>query len=71
MKQVPKWLWRHKWAGKMIDGKLYYTAEEIKPQHPEATPILGSMKLFEVPETEAELNAILDLQRRPPKNFLP
>jgi hypothetical protein len=35
---VEKWLWRYKWVGKMIDGKLYYSAEEIKRLHPRRCP---------------------------------
>lgn len=70
MKQIEKWRWRHRWAGKMVDGKLYYTEAEIRARHPEAVSIEGSMKVFEVPETPEEIAAAeRSITRAPNREF--
>lgn len=71
MKQVEKWRWRTLWAGRMVAGKVHYTADEIKARHPEAQPVPGSMKVVDVPETEAEWDAVYEAMRRQPRNFRP
>jgi hypothetical protein len=69
MKQVEKWRWRTLWIGKMLAGKIHYTEAEIRARHPEAERVPGSMILVEVPETDAEREALYEATRRPPKEF--
>jgi hypothetical protein len=71
MKTVEKWRWRTLWAGRMRDGKLYYTEAEILARHPEAERIAGTMRLVDVPETDEERQAADETMRRPARNFRP
>lgn len=71
MKKVEKWRWRTLWAGKMMDGKVYYTEAEIRATHPEAERVPGSGKLVDVPETDAEREAAFQSMCRAPRNFRP
>jgi hypothetical protein len=73
MKQIEKWRWRTRWAGtgRMTPGKVHYTEAEIRARHPEAERVPGSMIIVEVPETDAERDAIHESFRRPPKDFHP
>jgi hypothetical protein len=36
MKQVKKWRWRYRWAGRMVTGWLHCTADEVRALHLEA-----------------------------------
>lgn len=71
MKTVEKWRWRTLWAGRMTDGKLYYTEAEILARHPEAERIAGTLRLVDVPETDEERQAAADCMKRPVRDFLP
>jgi hypothetical protein len=58
-------------CSKWSDGKLYYTEEEIRREHPEAVQVPGSRKVFEIPETDEERRAAADSIFRPPKDCKP
>lgn len=57
MKQVEKYLWRYRWAGRSVTSSFHMTEEEVRKAHPEAVKVPGSMKVFEVLETEEERRA--------------
>lgn len=59
MKQIEKWLWRIRWAGHMTTTRAHFTEAEIRTHHPEAVRVEGSMKLAEVPDTDAEREATM------------
>jgi hypothetical protein len=62
MKTVEKFKWRIRWAGRWTTTRIPFTEAEVRREHPEATPIVGSRVLIELPETEAEIVAT----QRPP-----
>jgi hypothetical protein len=57
MKQVEKWKWRIRWAGRWTTTQIARTEEDIKREHPEAIRVEGSRTVIELPETEAEIAA--------------
>jgi hypothetical protein len=57
MKQVEKWKWRIRWAGRWTTTRIAQTEAEVRREHPEATPVESSRVLVELPETEAEIQA--------------
>lgn len=54
MKNVDKWLWRIRWAGRMTTTRVHYTEDEIRVEHPEAVRVDTSRIVVQLPETEAE-----------------
>jgi hypothetical protein len=62
MKQIEKWKWRIRWAGRWTTTRVAQTEAEVRREHPEATPVEGSRILVDLPETEAEIQAL----QRPP-----
>lgn len=57
MKQVEKYLWRIRWAGRTTTTRAHFTEAEIRAQHPEAERIDASRRVVELPDTEEELEA--------------
>ncbi len=68
---VEKWRWRIRWAGRMVNGKMLLTWDEVSREHPEAVKIPGTMTLVDVPQTQEERDAAYEFNRRPPHNFRP
>jgi hypothetical protein len=64
MKQVEKWRWRIRWAGRMTTTRVHFTEAEIRREHPEAVRIEESRIVVAQPETDVELEAA-QAQRRP------
>ena len=71
MRKVEKWLWRTRWAGKMSAGRVHYTEDEIRAQHPEAERVPDTMIVVEVPETDEEREAAQSCMKRVPRDFRP
>jgi hypothetical protein len=59
MKRVERWLWRYRWAGRMVTGRVHMTAEEVKREHPDAVRVDGTMRIIEEPETAEEIRAAM------------
>jgi hypothetical protein len=57
MKQVERWQWRYRWAGRMVTGRVHMTEVEVHHEHPDAVRVEGTRRVDEVPETEEELQA--------------
>jgi hypothetical protein len=57
MKQIERWLWRYKWAGRMVTGRVHMTEEEVRREHPAAVRVDGTMRVVEEPETDEEIRA--------------
>jgi hypothetical protein len=57
MKQIERWLWRYKWAGRKVTGAVHMSEEEVMREHPDAVRVEGSKRIVEEPETEEEHRA--------------
>lgn len=57
MRQLEKWRWRIRWAGRTMTTRAYFTEEEIRAQHPEALRVEASRIVVELPESKAEQDA--------------
>jgi hypothetical protein len=64
MKQVEKWRWRIRWAGRSTTTRIHYTEAEIRREHPEAVRVDETRVLVAVPDTPQELERA-QVQRRP------
>jgi hypothetical protein len=54
MRNVEKYLWKIRWAGRVVTTRVPFTEEEIRPQHPDAQRIDASRILVALPGTDAE-----------------
>jgi hypothetical protein len=57
MKQVEKWTWRIRWAGRWTTTRIHYTEAEVRREHPEAERLPETRIVVDLPETEAEIQA--------------
>jgi hypothetical protein len=57
VKQIEKWKWRIRWAGRWTTTRIAYTEAEVRREHPEAVRIEASRVVVERPETEDEIQA--------------
>jgi hypothetical protein len=57
VKQIEKWKWRIRWAGRWTTTQIARTEEDIRREHPEAIKVEASRIVVEMPETEAEIQA--------------
>lgn len=64
MKQVEKWRWRIRWAGRWTTTRIPFTEEDVRREHPEAVRIEGTRVDVQMPETEAEIQAVQRPARR-------
>jgi hypothetical protein len=69
MKQVEKWKWRIRWAGRWTTTGIPYTEAEIRREHPEAKRVEDSRIVENVPETPAEIARAQEAMQRPPRDF--
>lgn len=60
MKEETTYLWRIKWAGRWVTTRHHCTEIQIKKEHPEAICLVGTTRVQQVPETDAEMR---DMQR--------
>jgi hypothetical protein len=67
MKQVEKWKWRIRWAGRWTTTRIHFTEAEVRREHPEAEKIASSLVQVDLPETDAEIQAA----QRPAKRGKP
>lgn len=54
MKRVEQYRWRVQWLGKWKTTRYHATEADIRVEHPEATPVAGSLIVREIPETAEE-----------------
>ncbi|MES2685502.1 MAG: hypothetical protein V4706_01705 [Pseudomonadota bacterium] len=54
MKQEEVWQWRTLWLGKMTKTRYKCTEEFIRPGHPEAVRVEGTMEMRWLPEHPGE-----------------
>jgi hypothetical protein len=57
MREVEKWLWRIRWAGRTMTTRAHFTEAEIRAEHPEAVRVEASRIVVGIPETTAERDA--------------
>jgi hypothetical protein len=54
MKRVETYRWRIQWLGRWTTTRHHASEEDMKIEHPEATPVPGTLIVREVPETAEE-----------------
>jgi hypothetical protein len=54
MRRVETYRWRIQWLGRWTTTRHHACEGDIKVEHPEATPVPGTLIVREVPETEEE-----------------
>jgi hypothetical protein len=59
MREVEKWKWRVRWAGRLTTTRIHYTEAEIRREHPEAIRLDGTRIVVVLPESEAERGAAI------------
>jgi hypothetical protein len=54
MKRVETYRWRVLWLGKWTTTRHQSSEEDIRFEHPEATPVRDTLIVREIPETDEE-----------------
>jgi hypothetical protein len=56
--------WRTKWLGKWTTTRYLATEDDMRKRHPDAIRLDDTLKIVQVPETEAEIVAMGSLHTR-------
>ena len=59
MKRVETYRWRVLWLGKSTVTRYHATEADIRVEHPEAVPVLDTLIVRELPETDEERAQVL------------
>jgi hypothetical protein len=57
MKTVVQYRWRVWWIKKWVTTSYHSTEEDIRVEHPEAEPVLGTGRVLTIPESPQEIAA--------------
>jgi hypothetical protein len=57
VRQVEKWKWRIRWAGRTTTTRVHYTEDEVPREHPDAIRLDETRVFVQLPENEDEIRA--------------